>query len=272
MADNVHIGAPTREDGATAAPNDTTPPNDTTLPNGTSVPNDNTVFNGTTVSNGTAAARNCTCEFPKIYTDVDGKEVGKIKRILKTETLQMNDGARYSRPHVCDPNPNEWREVVPPVRPKTPPKHKCLWVVRQTQIDRNPHWSLFAAYDNDNDGTKGRIWQVNGDPDVGMFYAHRSSVPGVAIFISASFLDSILVCDALTEEWEAKVDEIANSIKPPGPPESPTNGQGRKIDFQRKTCKNWVWDVLDQLAEEGITSPAIPAKARSLQPPVKAHE
>lgn len=257
MADNVY-----GQDGATAAPNGITRPNGTR------------VSNSTTISNGSAAARNCACEFPKIYTDDSGKEIGKVKRILKTETLQMDDGARYSRPHVCDPvtNPNEWREVIPPVRPRTPPKHKSLWVVRQTQIDKNPHWSLFAAFDNDNDGTKGRIWQVNGDPDVGMFYAHRSSVPGVAIFISASFLDSILVCDALTEEWEARVDEIANTIKPPGPRETPTNGQGRKIDFQRKTCKNWVWDVLDRLVEEGITSPAVPAKARSLQPPVKALE
>lgn len=75
--------------------------------------------------NGTVSQK-CTCEFPRTYTDDDGNEIGKIKRILKTETLQMNDGARYSRPHVCDPNPNEWREVIPPVRPKTPPKHKSL--------------------------------------------------------------------------------------------------------------------------------------------------
>lgn len=217
---------------------------------------------------GSSATRNCSCKFPKIYTDSNGNEIGQIKRIVKTETLQMNNGARYSRPHVCEPPTKEWREVIPPPRPKTPPKHKSLWVVRQTQVERNPHWSLFAAFDDDNDSTKGRIWQVNGDPDVGMYYAHRDSVPGVAIFISTSFLDSILVCKTLTDEWEARVDEIANTIKPPGPSSSPlAKGQRRKIDFQRKTCKNWVWDVLDQLAEEGITSPSIPAKARSLQPP-----
>lgn len=218
--------------------------------------------------NGTAAAPICFCRFPRIYTDNDGKEIGKIKRILKTETLQMHNGARYTRSHVCTGNnPNEWREVAPPVRPKTPPKYKSLWVVRQTQIGRNPHWSLFAAYDDDNDGMKGRVWQVNGDPDVGMFYAHRSSVPGVAIFISASFLDSILVCKNLSEAWEARVDEIANTIKAPGPSASQSNkSKGRKIDLQRGTCRTWVWEVLDQLAEEGITTTNIAAKARALQP------
>lgn len=67
-----------------------------------------TAQNGTT-QNGTTRARVCTCEFPKTYTGDDG-EVGKIKRILKTETLQMDNGARYTRLHVCGAtNPNEWR-------------------------------------------------------------------------------------------------------------------------------------------------------------------
>ncbi|KAI7779780.1 hypothetical protein LA080_000377 [Diaporthe eres] len=231
-----------------------------------------THHNDTAAAQNATAARQCTCKFPRIHTDDDGKEIGTINKIMRNEFLYTSDGTKYSRRHVCDPNPNQWKEINKPVRPKTPPKEKTLWVVRQSQVEKNPHWSLFAAVDDDSDSPRGRVWQVNGDPDVGMFYAHRNSVPGVAIFISASFLDSILVCDALTEEWEARVDEIANTIKPPGPPETPTNGQGRKIDFQRKTCKNWVWDVLDRLAEEGITSPAVPAKARSLQPFVKAHE
>lgn len=226
-------------------------------------PGENGTSQNSTGQNGTA----CSCEFPKIYTDDDGK-TGKIKRIIKTETLQMNDGSRYTRSHVCgNHNPNEWREVAPPVRPKTPPRYKSLWVVRQTQISRNPHWSLFAAFDDDNDGMKGRIWQVNGDPDVGMFYAHRSSVPGVAIFISASFLDSILVCENLTEDWEARVDEIANTIRAPGPSASQSNkAKGRKLDLQRGTCRTWVWEVLDRLVEEGITTATVAAKARELQP------
>lgn len=219
---------------------------------------------GQNTRNGTAVALKCTCKFPKVYTD--GQEIGTIKKIIKTETLQMKDGSRYSRRHVCEPQtPNEWREVIPPVMPKTPPKHKSLWVVRQTQISKNPHWSLFAAFDNDNDGTKGRIWQVNGDPDVGMHYAHCSSVPGVAVFISTSFLDSLLVCKRFTESMEARVDEIANTVKPPGPGSSPPNkDQGRKIDFHRGTCRTWVWDILDRLVEEGITTSDVATKARKL--------
>lgn len=100
---------------------------------------------------------------------------------------------------------------------------------------------------------------------MGMFYAHRKPEPGIEIFISASFMDSILVCDTLSDEWEAKVDEIANTIKAPGPMQSP-NKDGRKVDFKRGTCRTWVWQVLDQLVEEGITTAAVAAQARELQP------
>lgn len=138
-------------------------------------------------------------------------------------------------------------------------------MVRQTQIEKNPHWSLFAAADDDSDTPKGRVWQVNGDPDVGMHYAHRPPEDGVAMFLTRSFLDSIIACESLTEEMEARVDEIANSIKPPGPGSSPPNKQ-RKLNLHRGTCRTWVWDVLDRLADEGIISPAIPETARELQP------
>lgn len=209
------------------------------------------------------ASAPCTCIFPQQFSE-DGN-TGTITKVFKTEFLVIDSEPPYSRQHVCGHNPNKWKLTSKPVRPKIPPPNKSLWVVRQTQVGKNPHWSLFAAADDDTDSPRGRIWQVNGDPDVGMFYAHRSADPGVAIFISASFLDKLLVCNQLGEDWEAKVDEIANTIKPPGPlPTSP--GHPCRIDFQRKTCKNWVWDVLDRLAEEGITSTAIPAKARSLQP------
>lgn len=217
-----------------------------------------------------AAAVNCTCEFPKAYVDDDGKYGGKIKRILKTETLETNDGVHFTRPHVCGTNPNAWRAVNPPVRPKTPPSHKSLWVVRQTQIGKNPHWSLFAAVDDDSDTPKGRVWQVNGDPDVGMHYAHRPPEDGVAMFLTRTFLDSLLVSSTLDERQEATLDMITEAIKPPGPSQtSPNSKERRKIDLRRGTCRTWVWEVLDRLVEEGITTPGVAAKARDLQPQSK---
>lgn len=240
-----------------------------TAQNGTDI--NGTGINGTGII-GTAASRNgtgfrkCTCEFPRVYTGEDSRENlnGMIKKVVRTEFLKTADGAEYTRPHVCDPNPNQWSEVVQPVRPKTPPRYKSLWVVRQTQIGKNPHWSLFAAVDDDSDTPKGRVWQVNGDPDVGMHYAHRPPEDAVAMFLTRSFLDNLLVCSTLDEGQEAKLDTIANTIKPPGPSQTSPK-QPRKIKF-RGTCRTWVWDVLDRLVQEGITTAEVAAKARDLQP------
>ncbi|KAK2613196.1 hypothetical protein N8I77_000123 [Diaporthe amygdali] len=176
---------------------------------------------------GTSTTIICTCKFPKPYMsndnydDINGN--GEISKILLTENLQMDNGAMYTRRHVCEPatNPNPWKDVAKIARPKTPPKNKSLWVVRQRQDGKNPHWSLFAAFNDDTDGPPGRVWQVNGDPDVGMHYAHGSPDQGIHIFLSAYFADKLLVCDNLSQDWETKLDEIAHTIKPPGPPKTP---------------------------------------------------
>ncbi|KKY32174.1 hypothetical protein UCDDA912_g07850 [Diaporthe ampelina] len=208
--------------------------------------------------NGTAVPRKnlkCTCEFPRIYTNDDSKKNGTVRKVMRTEFLKTSDGTEYTRPHVCGPNPNEWREAPQPVRPSTPQKNKSLWVVRQRQFGQDNHWSLFAAVDDNSVAPEGRVWQINGVPGEVMYWAHRHPKPGIKIFISATFMDKLLVCETLSEIDEARVEQIAHSIKPPGPSK-----------LKRGNCKTWVWEVLDQLVKEGITTADVAAKARELEP------
>jgi len=209
-----------------------------------------------------ASSAQCACSFPRPFSSED--VVGTIRRVLRTEFLNVEDGTTYSRKHVCGSNPNQWRQVGEALRPFTPPPDKLLWVVRQHQQGKGPHWSLFAAFDDNSDAPKGRVWQVTGDPDVGMRYTHRGPEKALPIFLTRSFADKFLVCDNLSEQWEAKVDEIANIVKPPGPPQEGNADQPRKIDFRRGTCKTWLWEVLDQLVKEGIVSSEAAENARKL--------
>lgn len=204
----------------------------------------------------------CSCTFPQQIPTENG--TGIISKVFKTEFLRIGDGPSYSRQHVCGPNPNQWKELDEIVRPKTPPKNKSLWVVRQRQEGKNPHWCIFAAVDDDSDSPKGRVWQVNGDPDTGMHYAHSSPEQGIAIFLSISFADSLLVCDKLTPEREAKLDQIANTIPPPGPPQTLHDYRPRSLTTGRGTCRTWAWAVIDELATHGIVSSAAAADARKL--------
>lgn len=99
-----------------------------------------------------------------------------------------------------------------------------------------------------------------------MHYAHRPPQDGVAMFLTKTFLDDLLVC-TLNEDQEAELDKIANTIKPPGAGQtSPGNKQPRKISMHRGTCRTWVWDVLDQLVTKGIAPKEVADKARELQP------
>lgn len=84
------------------------------------------------------------------------------------------------------------------------------------------------------------------------------------MFLTKSFLDKLLIC-TLDEDQEAELDNITNTIKPPGPSQTSPK-QRRKINFRRGTCRTWVWDVLDQLVTKGIATANVVAKARALQP------
>lgn len=203
----------------------------------------------------------CACVFPRDFSNAE--VVGTVTRVFKTEFLKLEDGLSYTRRHICGTNTNQWKQVSEIMRPATPPPDKSLWVVRQRQPGKNPHWSLFAAVNDDSDSPRGRVWQVMGDPDVGMRYVHRERLEsgvGIQMFLTASFADELLVCNNLSEHWEAKVDKIANTVKPP----APDVDQLRKSDCQRGTCKTWVWQVLDELVKEGIVSHAAAEQARNL--------
>ncbi|KAG8159979.1 hypothetical protein KVR01_010616 [Diaporthe batatas] len=204
----------------------------------------------------------CICGFPR---QCSGAElVGTIRIVFKHEYLETHSGSTYRRQHICGSNSTNWTRVTTEVvRPMTPPPDKSLWVIRQRQEGKGPHWSLFAAVDDDSDSPVGRVWQVNGDPDVGMYYAHREnseSGVGIQMFLTAAFADDVFVCSNLSEHWEAKVDKIANTIKPPGPIE----GVPRRNNDHRCNCMNWVWQVLEELVKEGIVPSEAAEKARNL--------
>jgi hypothetical protein len=217
-----------------------------------------------TIPATTASSGNCDCIFPQTFS-TGADETGTIYKVHITEFLHGEDGPTHSRQHACGFNPNHWRKVGETLRPLTPPKEKLLWVVRQRQEGKSPHWSLFAALDDNSDAPRGRVWQVNGDSEIGMRYAHRGPDDAFALFLTASFVDKLLVCDHLSEQWEAKVDEIANTIKPPGPRQPATGGRTRRRGLQLGDCKTWVWEVLDELVKEGIVLGELAKRARELR-------
>lgn len=203
---------------------------------------------------GFRTARKCICSFPQFLI---GDCTGVITKVFKTEFLSMDDGTIRTRRHDCSLNSDQWKEVDTVVRPQTPPEEKTLWVIRQRQVDQHPHWSLFAAVNDGSDSPKGRVWQVCGDADVGMHYAHRSPEQGISIFLSSSFLDSILLENRLSLELEARVHEIATTVDPP---HRAIKGEC----YKQGTCRTWVWEVVDRLAHEGIVAMAAAEEVRSL--------
>lgn len=218
----------------------------------------------------TPAPTTCVCKFPKTRVNVDGK-IGDITKIMMNEFFKPDDGSPSKKcRHVCGNNPNKWQGVEETARPPTPPKAKSLWVVLQAQEEMDPHWLLFAAFDDGTDDPEGYEWHVKGDADVGMTLIYRA---GVSIFTSASFAAKVLIChNTLSPEMENKLDEITKSIPPPRartPSPDATVEERQKTRQAAGTCRTWLWEVLDKLVEEKIITKADAAEGKDARKLVK---
>lgn len=109
-----------------------------------------------------------------------------------------------------------------------------LGLVRQTQLGKGNHWSLFVA----EEGQPGTVYQVKGDHTY-MTYGHRQNIN---ILCSRSFRD----IHQLAELDAQKSQRVAYWANQEPPPRAETQAQ------VRETCQSWVIRVVRRLIAEGI--------------------